>query len=782
MSVQPALALIMSILPPSGDLPLLVTGDSRSVVLEDGSAWLRLLEQDYVFLGVSTDPGVRVTVYGEDESVLASSEEGGVSLSAFEDYWFWILLEGEPGTRTRLSVDELPPGSLVPGERASGSVSPSEMGEAFMFVPPSAGTWTFRLRGNSQTDLDLDVYGSRMSLWGGSYSTGGDETVSVAASPSESLIVVVTRYNKVGDGSFRLTAAADGPFPTISDSRSGSLDAGCQVARFMLEPSPSRRLLLLDSPSAEGDIDLALIDASGEYLTGSSSYSTAEALMLPARGGSLTAEVRAFDFGGSDAIRYRLRLVDGLSPASGVEMDRVVGLTDDSRFITGLVAGHDCCVSVEAEFDKLRDGDLLLFRGTGPAVAEMRTARGDDAIAAWLGRGDTLWVMPRYDGSAVETSCRLTSRELPGPYLDGPVEGFLSPSAPVHQCLLAVEPGSLVSVRLEGESRETDLDLFVSGPGLDRMAQGWLSASDAAGDEEISFLSRDGGEYAVTVYTYDRDGEGGFVLSADRIAQEPLAQPSGPGETWALLAGISGYPSAADVLDRASMDALDMYRFLVGEQSVDPGHVILLVDDMATLDAFRDGIAALRSRAGEGDRVVVFFSGHGSQMEPGSGGPEEADSADEVICLYDDDLDDDWLAVHLSAFEAPVILLVDACHSGGMVNDFDERSGVLILSAAREDLSVSERILTPMILEGSRGAADADGDGLVTAAELTGYVDERLQLVCPVCDAVLAPNSVECPECGASLKGENSVPRPEQGMFLDGGLVLWSAGGGKVGG
>jgi ribosomal protein L40E len=248
-----------------------------------------------------------------------------------------------------------------------------------------------------------------------------------------------------------------------------------------------------------------------------------------------------------------------------------------------------------------------------------------------------------------------------------------------------------------------------------------------------------------------------------------------------LLAGISGYESSADILNRASMDAVDFYSFLTSDQNVPGDHVILLVDDMATAERFRSSMGDLLDRAGSEDRVIVFFSGHGTQYEPGSGGAEENDSANEAICLYDDDVEDDWLARTIaSEASAPVLFFVDACNSGGLVNDFSEDSNVLILTAAREDRSVSERILTPILLDGCRGAADLDADGWVTASELAEYVDERLQRICPECDAELSQSAGTCPECGAALKGENSVPRPEQGLFLTEDLQLWQVDPGKA--
>ena len=71
-------------------------------------------------------------------------------------------------------------------------------------------------------------------------------------------------------------------------------------------------------------------------------------------------------------------------------------------------------------------------------------------------------------------------------------------------------------------------------------------------------------------------------------------------------------------------------------------------------------------------------------------------------------------------------------------------------------------------------SVDTDSDGMVSASELRDLVDARLQLICPVCDAVLDPGASACPECGSVLKGDNQVPRPEQGYFLDADIDLWT--------
>jgi hypothetical protein len=221
------------------------------------------------------------------------------------------------------------------------------------------------------------------------------------------------------------------------------------------------------------------------------------------------------------------------------------------------------------------------------------------------------------------------------------------------------------------------------------------------------------------------------------------------------------------------MDAMDMREFLLG-QGVTPDHMLILVDQNATLDAFNDALDQVLVRAGSEDRLVIFFSGHGNRNSPGSGGPEEPDVMNDVICFHDDDMTDDDLARRTREFPGQTLIFLDACHSGGFVNDFRPGDNALVLTAAREDLSVSERILTPILLQGSRGVADTNGDGTITAGELAGHVDEVLQRVCPFCDTILdAGSSRLCPGCGEVLKGENRIPRPEQGVFMPASTVVW---------
>lgn len=772
-------ALILSVLsagllPQTGEVPTLTRGESMSLVLEDGVSWVRILEQEYVFLRVTTDAEVGMTAYDEGENLLASCRRGSsLVLSAFDGYWFFVKLEGERGARVEVSVGEAEPSTLREDAAATGKIGPDEMGELWRFVPPGPGEWTFRLSGGGGSDLDLELYGSGMSYLGGSFGTATDETVSCGALPSETLTVAVERYGKTGRGDYSLSVSRAGEFPLLAGSSAGVLDESRAVGRYLLPVRGSWSLVRAGSSSDDGDLDLRVVGPGGEVLWRSSSFGLSEALMVPPGVDTLVIEVVAFDLGGSDRLRYQVSLEGDPAVAMSLPFSVTAPVSGRRTFLTGFSSDSGGFLRISALFEKTRNGDLSVFRGAGPADLEMSSMRGDESLALWAEPGDTVWLVPSFADFTDEGSCELSLSPLEAPALDRSARGRLLPGNPVEFHTVSTGPGTILSIRLGGTDRETDFDMTVSGPGVDRTAQGWISSADAAGDEEIAFFSPRGGTYAATVYTYERAGEGEYTITADRISSPPLAQASPSRETWALIAGISGYPSAEETLDRAVMDALDLFRFARNTQEVPGDHILLLVDGMATEDAFLDGIESLAERAGPEDLVLIFFSGHGNQLAPGTGGPEEIDTMNETICLYDEEVVDDELAGALEACRAPVVLVLDACFSGGIVNDFEGFGGVMVLTAAREDRSVSERILTPIFLEGSRGAADSDRNGIVTARELLAFVDERLQLICPSCDAVLPPGATVCPECGARLKGENAVPRPEQGDFLDDDAELW---------
>jgi peptidoglycan hydrolase-like protein with peptidoglycan-binding domain len=92
-----------------------------------------------------------------------------------------------------------------------------------------------------------------------------------------------------------------------------------------------------------------------------------------------------------------------------------------------------------------------------------------------------------------------------------------------------------------------------------------------------------------------------------------------------------------------------------------------LLDEDATSDAVIEAIARSASELGDGDILLLTYSGHGGQVKDVN--RDEADALDETWVLYDRQLVDDELYQLWSQFDAGVriVVLSDSCHSGTVV-------------------------------------------------------------------------------------------------------------------
>ena len=764
-------ALLAITLPDAVEVPGVNPGETVESAEIGGFQWVRILESDYAVIKVVSSPVVPLTAYdNEGEPLVFSTEGNPLVLSAYSDYWFWIKAESnEPVDFTVEYVDAEP----LTGSGAVSSLSSAEMAEIWTFTSDEEGEWKFLIRGADDiADLDLELYGAGNSLWAGSYSANSSEKLSLGLLEGETLQIVVSRYNKGGSGDYSLEIMRAGEMDELTGSITGDAINGT-IQRFKLPEIHSEALLELTFED-EGDLDLAVRSSDGDVLYSSSTYLYTEGLMVPAGTSPSVVEIRPYDVGEDlEQFPYRLHLSHpegDLRLSRPLEVETGFGHSSLLRF----VAPSSGFYTISGIFDKLRDGDVRLFSDYGEPSAFMMTDRGDEAMCFWAQQGDTLWISPGFQNSARGGLCEVSVEPTVSEPVVGLVHGRIDDTTAAQKFYTVHgEAGSTLVIELRGDQRDYDLDMLVTGPDYVLQAEGGVSNADNAADESVTLYCSEDAVYGVTVYAYSRDGQGTFTVEAERIPSERLPEGDSSRETWAVVAGISGYESRADILSRASMDAIDVYRFLRDEQNVNSDHMVLLVDAEARADAFRTAVSDVTRRANSEDRLIVFYSGHGSQEPPGSGGSEEEDGVNEVLCFYNEDISDDEMYRLLADFPGTVYLFTDACNSGGFVNDFSESDNILILTAAREDKSVSERVLTPILLEGSRGAADSNEDGVITAGELVNYVDGMLARICPVCDSVINEGMAECPDCGTVLKGEYRIPRPEQGLFLNSDEPVW---------
>lgn len=225
---------------------------------------------------------------------------------------------------------------------------------------------------------------------------------------------------------------------------------------------------------------------------------------------------------------------------------------------------------------------------------------------------------------------------------------------------------------------------------------------------------------------------------------EALASPR-IDQRWAVVIGIGQYASdEIPDLQFAAADARAVRDFLTSEAAgpFDDDHVLFLTDENATVDAMRQAMFVFLQRADWNDLVVIYFAGHGAPD------PNRPDNL--YLLPHDADLDalaatafpmwDVKTALRRQIAAERVIVISDACHSGGtqeglenpingtFADLFTPSRRLTLTAAANNELSFEDArwggghgVFTHNLLEGLRGAADANSDGIVTFAEAADY-------------------------------------------------------------
>ena len=168
----------------------------------------------------------------------------------------------------------------------------------------------------------------------------------------------------------------------------------------------------------------------------------------------------------------------------------------------------------------------------------------------------------------------------------------------------------------------------------------------------------------------------------------------------ALLIGINVYPYLPEKsqLRGSRPDALAMKEFLVEHWGFSTSDVRTLLDRQATKKAILDGLYNWLPRVtAPGDRIVVFFSGHGTQVPDTNG--DEADGRDEAWSPSDSKsgrenfvnskVTDDQIAAAFRRLSGREVLLIsDSCHSGTLARGS-------VFETSPEAVDARERYIPP---------------------------------------------------------------------------------------
>jgi polyhydroxyalkanoate synthesis regulator phasin len=230
-------------------------------------------------------------------------------------------------------------------------------------------------------------------------------------------------------------------------------------------------------------------------------------------------------------------------------------------------------------------------------------------------------------------------------------------------------------------------------------------------------------------------------------------------DRWAIIVGISRYRYQGWNLRYADRDAEELYNLLLTPSggNFKKEFICKLTNEEATTGNITRALRAFLKKPAREDLVVIYFACHGTP---------DFDRPGNVYLLTHDTAPDDIAGTALPMREIDlslkenlhaekVIVLADTCHSaaigGGIgrrsaVDDFtlvnrylqevsQARGGIALLTSAEaNEVSFEDArwggghgVFTHYLLEGMRGAADRDGNGIVTVGELFEYVRDNVK-------------------------------------------------------
>lgn len=289
--------------------------------------------------------------------------------------------------------------------------------------------------------------------------------------------------------------------------------------------------------------------------------------------------------------------------------------------------------------------------------------------------------------------------------------------------------GQRIAVTLEAD--DFDAYLMLRGPEGAREVDN-DDADDETTNSRIDTVLDADGDYVLSVTSFSPGETGSYRLAVAPSEGSPHGTTvrGGP-RVFAVMVGVSDYGGEEANLDFAAEDADKLTDTLRRQQVLNPASVTL-TNAQATVAGVREAIRRTAALAGPDDVFLFFYSGHGGQNRSAASGTEP-DGKAETLVLRDGEISDGELAGLLATVRARMtILAVDSCFSGGFARNAVSRPGVMGVFSSEEDLTsaVADEFeaggyLSHFLREGLGGAGDLDGDGVITAGELSTYLRRR---------------------------------------------------------
>lgn len=230
-------------------------------------------------------------------------------------------------------------------------------------------------------------------------------------------------------------------------------------------------------------------------------------------------------------------------------------------------------------------------------------------------------------------------------------------------------------------------------------------------------------------------------------------------DRWAIIVGISRYQHSGWNLKYADRDADELYKLLLTSSggNYKQENIHKLTNEQATTRNIRIELHDFLKQPAREDVVLLYFACHGS---PDPDRPKNLyllthDTEPSRIAGTALPMREIELAIRETLLAEKVIVLADTCHSGAIGGGIGHRSasddsahmkrylqelskaraGTALLTSAETSQVARESdqwggghgVFTHYLLEGMRGAADEDNNGIVTIGELFEYVRDNVK-------------------------------------------------------
>ena len=223
-------------------------------------------------------------------------------------------------------------------------------------------------------------------------------------------------------------------------------------------------------------------------------------------------------------------------------------------------------------------------------------------------------------------------------------------------------------------------------------------------------------------------------------------------ESWAVIIGIDKYENLSN-LDYAVADAEAVKDMLVNKFDYKEENIKLLLNEEANKANIVNVISDVSLKAGENDRILVFYAGHGETMPLPDGGEMgylvPIDGRQENLYASAIPMDDLKRLSNMSKAKH-MLFLVDACYGGlaavgsrglepaktpNYIEKISNIKSRQIITAGGKDEKVFEKsewghsAFTKNLLSALEdGLADSNEDGYITADELGDYLSEKVSI------------------------------------------------------